>query len=70
MSKTVHTVYVFDCPVHGRERGAYCFRAYQVDLRGNWTKVEYIEESVRWNTGELDEFHNAFIKRAIGEGVK
>lgn len=65
MSKTVRTEYVFDCPVHGRECGVYCFRAYQAERRDNWVKIEYTEESVQWNIGEFNEFYDAFIERAM-----
>lgn len=62
--KVIHTVYVFDCPMHGQERRVFCFRAYEKENLERWTKMEYLEKSVPWNVGEFDKFHDAFVERA------
>lgn len=45
-------IYVFECPVHGSEVGALCFRAFDDKLLSHW--VKYQLSQVDFLPGERD----------------
>ena len=60
MIEKICDMWIFDCPIHGNEKGAFCFRALQDDLKYNWFKcsiyaVEYSEDERNIFFSELKE---------------
>lgn len=47
------TIYVFDCPKHGRELIAFCFRAGDPDNRKRWKK--FVGRIVPMDESEIKE---------------
>jgi hypothetical protein len=44
--------YIFDCPIHGLEQQAFCFRAFQIENIDLWKKFSLIE--VLFEPGEKE----------------
>lgn len=49
------TVWRFDCPVHGEESGAYCFRAFEPRNKHLWHKYRIVKAKAEFSEGERDE---------------
>jgi hypothetical protein len=48
-------VYSFDCPWHGPETAAFCWRAFSDDMLHRWRKFEITRVPVRWEQVELEQ---------------
>ncbi len=51
-------VYIFDCPVHGEETKAFCFRAFAEENKTLWRKLEAKFTPAAFERNELDEHLN------------
>ncbi len=53
-------LYMFDCPVHGKETGVHCFRAFDKQYLGKWLTYKIvIDDSV--NTDEVEAFIHGLL---------
>jgi len=57
------TAYVFDCPVHGRESGVFCFRAFAPENKKRWKKLQIESKEVFLSDEERNEELDALLKR-------
>jgi hypothetical protein len=49
-------MYIFNCPEHGEERTALCFRAFNPENKSLWRKVEAVFAPAGFEENELERF--------------
>ena len=57
INKLITKGWAFNCPYHGLELGAFCFRAFDEQFKIHWIKTALIE--IDYSEDELDDYFNS-----------